>query len=147
MKKHKFRFWDGEVFDYEMGIYAHGDIADLSECFHNHAGENGEYYTAQDFIGLSDKTGKDIFAGDIIRLQDNTFAKIEWDNDRCRYIAKWDKTNQDSITNCVDMTRDIANTSEIVGNIHQLPCNFDHNAECLVCDCWPDECQLKPLIE
>lgn len=22
----------------------------------------------------------------------------------------------------------------------QLPCNFDHNGECLVCDCWPDDC-------
>ena len=21
-----------------------------------------------------------------------------------------------------------------------FPCNFDHNGECLVCDCWPDAC-------
>ena len=20
------------------------------------------------------------------------------------------------------------------------PCEFDHNGECLVCDCWPSEC-------
>lgn len=21
-----------------------------------------------------------------------------------------------------------------------LPCNFDHNGECLVCDCWVSDC-------
>ena len=146
MKTHKFRFWNGEVFDYEMGVYADGDIADLSECFQNHAGKNGEDYTALDFIGVSDKTGKDIFDGDIIRLQDDIFAKIEWDNDRCRYIAKWDKNLTPKFKNYVDMNRDIANTSEVVGNIHQLPCNFDHNGECLVCDCWTNDCQLKSLV-
>ena len=26
------------------------------------------------------------------------------------------------------------------------PCNFDHNLECLICDCWIDSCGFKRLI-
>jgi len=25
-------------------------------------------------------------------------------------------------------------------NKQPLPCNFDHNGECLICDCWPSQC-------
>ena len=25
------------------------------------------------------------------------------------------------------------------------PCNFDHNGECLVCDCWPSTCAFVRL--
>ena len=27
----------------------------------------------------------------------------------------------------------------------QLPCNLDHNGECLICDCWPSECAWDRL--
>lgn len=27
-----------------------------------------------------------------------------------------------------------------------LPCNFDHNGDCLVCDCWPSNCAYKRYI-
>ena len=26
------------------------------------------------------------------------------------------------------------------------PCNFDHNLECLICDCWIDSCGFKRLV-
>src|SRR5688572_4192924 len=26
------------------------------------------------------------------------------------------------------------------------PCNFDHNGDCLVCDCWPSDCAYQRLI-
>jgi hypothetical protein len=26
------------------------------------------------------------------------------------------------------------------------PCNFDHNLECLICDCWIDACGFKRLV-
>lgn len=28
----------------------------------------------------------------------------------------------------------------------KLPCNFDHNGECLICDCWPSECAYKRML-
>jgi hypothetical protein len=27
-----------------------------------------------------------------------------------------------------------------------LPCNFDHNGECLICDCWPSDCAYKRYL-
>jgi hypothetical protein len=37
---------------------------------------------------------------------------------------------------------------EVVGNIFQLPCNPDHNGECLVCDCWLSDCEFnKEIVE
>ena len=26
------------------------------------------------------------------------------------------------------------------------PCNFDHNGECLICDCWPSECAYNRML-
>lgn len=28
-----------------------------------------------------------------------------------------------------------------------MPCNFDHNGECLVCDGWPSECAWAMLVD
>ena len=27
-----------------------------------------------------------------------------------------------------------------------LPCNFDHNGECLICDCWPENCAYDRFL-
>ena len=26
------------------------------------------------------------------------------------------------------------------------PCEFDHNGECLICDCWPSDCAWKRML-
>jgi hypothetical protein len=26
------------------------------------------------------------------------------------------------------------------------PCRFDHNGECLICDCWPSDCAYIRMI-
>ena len=36
---------------------------------------------------------------------------------------------------------------EVIGNIFQLPCNPDHNGECLVCDCWLSDCPFLKFKE
>ena len=28
----------------------------------------------------------------------------------------------------------------------KTPCNFDHNGECLICDCWPDACAYQRYL-
>jgi len=28
-----------------------------------------------------------------------------------------------------------------------MPCIMDHNAECLICDCWPTQCAWIRLLE
>jgi hypothetical protein len=34
-------------------------------------------------------------------------------------------------------------SSQIVSDGFRLPCNPDHNGECLVCDCWLSDCWLS----
>jgi hypothetical protein len=36
---------------------------------------------------------------------------------------------------------------EVIGNIFQLPCNPDHNGECLVCDAWLSDCPFLKFKE
>ena len=31
-------------------------------------------------------------------------------------------------------------------NQRMLFCDFDHNGECLICDCWPSNCAYKRYI-
>lgn len=31
------------------------------------------------------------------------------------------------------------------GIIKPIPCEFDHNGECLVCDCWPSDCAWERM--
>lgn len=28
----------------------------------------------------------------------------------------------------------------------KVPCNFDHNGECLICDCWISECAYMRML-
>ena len=30
--------------------------------------------------------------------------------------------------------------------IQMKPCDFDHNGECLICDCWPSNCAYQRYI-
>lgn len=32
-------------------------------------------------------------------------------------------------------------------NKKPLPCNFDHNGECLICDCWPENCAYTRYLQ
>lgn len=72
----KFRFWDlkNNTWVKQMGLYDDGLIGDFSECFHNIAGKNGEYFVAQQFTGLIDKNGRDVYEGDIVKTDPDHFV-------------------------------------------------------------------------
>lgn len=36
--------------------------------------------------------------------------------------------------------------SDRIEQIKQLPCYFDHNGDCLVCDCWSSECAWQRYL-
>jgi hypothetical protein len=87
------------------------------------------------YTGTDDKTGKEIYQGDIIQGQfdfgpagfKEHLSVVKWDNDDGYQWNYWDLS-----------------TVEVVGNIFELPCSkpkaFDHNGECLTCDAWATDC-------
>ena len=95
----------------------------------------------QFFTGLYDTNKKPIYEGDRVRFsytgKVDFYSEVVWLEDR----ASFGIISKNSFETFEDLM-DYMKYFEVVGNIFQLPCNPDHNGECLVCDCWLSDCQF-----
>ena len=94
----------------------------------------------EQFTGMYDKNNKPIYEGDFIRGQFDhgpagyreEIAPVIWTNENGYQWNYWDLS-----------------TIEVIGNKYQWPCkrpgSFDHNGECLICDCWATDCPFFKL--
>lgn len=93
-------------------------------------------FPVQQWTGEYDMNRKPIYEGDIISsysaefINENFEAEIVFMD--AAFYAKVNEKDYRGVWS--------GNGIEVMGNIFQLPCNPDHNGECLVCDCWLSDC-------
>jgi uncharacterized phage protein (TIGR01671 family) len=117
-------------------------------------------YTFQQFTGLTDSKGKDIYEGDIIKETHFEDWKDETGYDYfgvVKHVVYTDKTSghqfsrYSSFPKLEEMTgyagHPICVKCEVIGNISGFPCRPDHNGECLICDCWLSDCPMVDLVK
>ena len=131
------RFVDLRAIDFEKETIDH----DAYREAHYYDGAKFDEIVFQQFSGLKDKNGKEIYEGDRVRFgytgNVDFFGEVIWLEDRASFGVRTGNAFE-----TFEDLMDYMKYFEVVGNIFQLPCKPDHNGECLVCDCWLCDCQF-----
>ena len=86
----KFRVWDklAQRMIYPDKGYQQHYIIDLYGRFHNlQNGSGGDEYAVQEYTGLTDKNGKEICEGDIVKWGDLNYI-VEYNHTACKWQGR-----------------------------------------------------------
>jgi hypothetical protein len=111
MREIKFRAWDShhKEMHYEMGFHLDENVLELSKLI-----EDGRWILQQ-YTGLKDKNGKEIFEGDIVKDNEGAVRRIKWENG-----SFW--ARESIVGHLASMIDDkIMYDPEVIGNIYENP--------------------------
>jgi hypothetical protein len=132
---------DGNIVDFVTTIGGNQD--DATKC-----DVDQEAYIIEQYTGLHDSKGNKIFEGDILYF----VAKYIYTEpvEVIYYGSSYGCITHDergTLKEYTELNHIVQQYHpEVIGNRHQLPCQkpnaFDHNGECIHCDCWLSDCPL-----
>jgi uncharacterized phage protein (TIGR01671 family) len=133
------RYITPELKEYEEKIYLQLDGVLMGDFKHTGIVECSEDYIIQQWTGEYDKNRKEIYEGDIISSYSAEFINENYEAEivflDAGFHAKVNEKDYRGVWSGDDI--------EVMGNIFRLPCNPDHNGECLVCDNWVSDCPFR----
>jgi uncharacterized phage protein (TIGR01671 family) len=165
----KFRAWDKleKRFIYPNQGYQGHYVLDLNGRFQNlQNGSGGDEYVVQQWTGLKDSRGVEIYEGDSVtltfdleklksfykgseetilsvimsRVKDKKYTGVVYFDNKSDVLSHFSYYVGDIQMGSLKI---LVSSFEVVGNIFELPCNPDHNGECLVCDEPLDGCPFN----
>lgn len=134
MRDLKFRIWTGDKYKQYPQEHADKNRCAHSPCMYGNVGSFGvfgfkqrEDYILEQYIGLKDVNGVEIYEGDIVKTiydQEYPIGTVGYDSLTCAYRIQVGKTSVPIITYRMsngEFVGHITVVDKVIGNIHENP--------------------------
>ena len=121
----RFRLWSEKLKRYywDYAINVDGDLVSWGDWHDRKKEDPGKILIREQCTGVTDKTGKLIYEGDVLEVPDFFGGCVKmwvfWDDNSCR----WNLEYSGKRSTAKDMTvlvPELGNASKIIGNIHKV---------------------------